>query len=1155
MDTVDQPNSICHVQSIHMYPLPPVEAQKAMPFGLLVGEMVLHSGTSVDGLIFATNYRLYLQNGENQYHIPLGMIEIIEIRELFYLQLYCKDARTYKCTFENNESALDWYNEVSKAIEPPRHLEQLFAFCHCAWAKEKGGNETALKVACQKKYTFDKNMFENEMYRMQFQGDSWRITKANENFKICPTYPPYLLVPSCINDEMLESVAKFRSSRRIPVAVWRHTKNGAVIARCSQPEVGWFGWRSSDDEDLLKAISDACNFDRNLPTNSSSSDRESTLSNSPGSLHSDESLQITGEVIQQEKKLLIMDARSYTTAVANRARGGGCECPEYYPNCEIQFMNLANIHSIRKSFHALRQLCMSSAEQPNWFSLLEGTRWLSHMSGLMKSAVILSTAVERDGRPVLVHCSDGWDRTPQIVALAELLLDPYYRTVDGFRVLIEREWLAFGHKFADRCGHSGGSADLNERCPVFLQWLDCIHQLIRQFPVSFEFSHNYLIKLAQHTFSNLYGTFLCNTHKQRSKIVHGRTFSVWDLLSSSSFKNHLYAPTQSTTTANRVLWPKTHIRDLRLWSEVYLGSLEANFNPEEGSGGACPGPPDMNGHINMSKTRSYGDLLNGDACHVLYGGRRSSDPSINRELKLVPHGNGATDTINNTDVANGHHNHNESTNDNIPDFLPSDMEDNAPDCEQDCIFRIDANPTPLTDDQIDGLSFDCGYMQPKEINSETNRNETDELSQTTNEMTLNTQENVTNSMASIFLADSRVDSKENAMAFGSEAESTLSERGSETENNLGDEEFLENNISPASGEEQDHNNCINSRDIENDLCRASEQVERLLSLEPSVETSTETLVSDQLVPGSSPNEYNGFEKIRSPIDIIDGGEDCKICVDGENVTNGNSATESTGIPGLNGWDGACMQSHTHKYRRRASNCQLGEDGLIPIRSPIEERLDQIVEEHRRKIELLERELHASRQILIKQACHRCQNGDGERHDDSCSSSIATSSSRSSCCSKNCLQLVGEEKLTSVIESLNSAGESHVSAGESLRSDLSWVDVEESVECQGTLWVPDHAVSRCTGCGTAFWMGRRRHHCRKCGRIFCADCSEHATPLPSEQLYNPVRVCTGCYSDLKQIDRPLLLNSISDSLAEQCSRGSSGSQESQRIQTQIAASSN
>ena len=37
---------------------------------------------------------------------------------------------------------------------------------------------------------------------------------------------------------------------------------------------------------------------------------------------------------------------------------------EYYPNCEIQFMNLANIHTIRKSFHALRALCAAPADQP-----------------------------------------------------------------------------------------------------------------------------------------------------------------------------------------------------------------------------------------------------------------------------------------------------------------------------------------------------------------------------------------------------------------------------------------------------------------------------------------------------------------------------------------------------------------------------------------------------------------------------------------------------------------------------------------------------------------------------------------------------------------------------------------------------------------------
>ena len=68
------------------------------------------------------------------------------------------------------------------------------------------------------------------------------------------------------------------------------------------------------------------------------------------------------------------------------------------------------------------------------------------------------------GRSILVHCSDGWDRTPQITALAQLLLDPYYRTIRGFRTLAEKEWLEFGHKFADRCGsHGPGATDQNER--------------------------------------------------------------------------------------------------------------------------------------------------------------------------------------------------------------------------------------------------------------------------------------------------------------------------------------------------------------------------------------------------------------------------------------------------------------------------------------------------------------------------------------------------------------------------------------------------------------------------------------------------------------------------------------------------------------------
>lgn len=66
-------------------------------------------------------------------------------------------------------------------------------------------------------------------------------------------------------------------------------------------------------------------------------------------------------------------------------------------------------------------------------------------------------------------------------------------SLQGFQVLVETEWLDFGHKFADRCGHGENAEDVNERCPVFLQWLDCVHQLQRQFPCSFQFNEAFLV--------------------------------------------------------------------------------------------------------------------------------------------------------------------------------------------------------------------------------------------------------------------------------------------------------------------------------------------------------------------------------------------------------------------------------------------------------------------------------------------------------------------------------------------------------------------------------------------------------------------------------------------------------------------------------------
>ena len=60
-------------------------------------------------------------------------------------------------------------------------------------------------------------------------------------------------------------------------------------------------------------------------------------------------------------------------------------------------------------------------------------------------------------------------------------------------MLVEKEWLAFGHKFADRCGIGRCTEDTNERCPVFLQWLDAVHQLHTQNPRAFQFNQIFLV--------------------------------------------------------------------------------------------------------------------------------------------------------------------------------------------------------------------------------------------------------------------------------------------------------------------------------------------------------------------------------------------------------------------------------------------------------------------------------------------------------------------------------------------------------------------------------------------------------------------------------------------------------------------------------------
>ena len=67
---------------------------------------------------------------------------------------------------------------------------------------------------------------------------------------------------------------------------------------------------------------------------------------------------------------------------------------------------------------------------------------------------------------ILIHCSDGWDRTAQLSAISQILLDGYFRTIKGFCTLIDKEWIHMGHKFHDRIGVASKNFKVRFRRPA-----------------------------------------------------------------------------------------------------------------------------------------------------------------------------------------------------------------------------------------------------------------------------------------------------------------------------------------------------------------------------------------------------------------------------------------------------------------------------------------------------------------------------------------------------------------------------------------------------------------------------------------------------------------------------------------------------------------
>lgn len=456
--------------------------------------------------------------------LPLGFISRIEKmggstskgENSYGIEITCKDIRNYRFAHSReNHSRRDVFEKLQQYAFPYNNKLSLFAFEF----KEKfpvNGWQVYEPIA--------------EYKRLGSITETWKITKINENYELCDSYPAILVVPSAASEEDLRQVAQFRSRGRIPVLSWLHPESQASLTRCAQPMVGVSGKRSREDERYVQLIMDAN---------------------------------------AQSHKIYIMDARPSANAVANKARGGGYENEDFYQNAEVIYLDIPNIHAVRESWKKLKELVYPGTNEQKWHHTLEATQWLIHIRAILSGAVRIADKIENHKTSLIVHCSDGWDRTSQLTSLAMIMLDPYYRTLKGFEVLIEKEWISFGHKFLLRLGHGDDRHSDTDRSPIFLQFIDCVWQMMQQFPIAFEFNENFLITLIDHSYGCLFGTFLCNSEQQKAREnIKNRTVSLWSMINSEpkEYLNPLY----SENTINHVILPLASERQIDFWISYYL---------------------------------------------------------------------------------------------------------------------------------------------------------------------------------------------------------------------------------------------------------------------------------------------------------------------------------------------------------------------------------------------------------------------------------------------------------------------------------------------------------------------------------------------------------------------------------------------------------
>nr|XP_046149096.1 myotubularin-related protein 9 isoform X2 [Oncorhynchus gorbuscha] len=476
---------------------------------------------TVEGTLCLTGHHLILSSRQDNteelwlLHANIDAIEKRFVGSLGTIIVKCKDLRVIQLDIPGMEECLNIASSIevlstldSVSLMYPVFYRPMFQVIEDGW----------------------KSFLPEDAFKdLESMTEEWRLTDVNKDYSVCSSYPPLVAVPKDVDDDTLRKAAAFRHGGRFPVLSYYHKKNGMVMMRSGQPLTGTNGRRCKEDEKLINAT------------------------------------------LRAGKRGYIIDTRTVSVAQQAKARGGGFESEANYPQWRRIHKAIERSSILQESLIKLVEACNDqSHSMDRWLSKLEASNWQTHVKEILTTACLAAQCIDREGASVLVHGTEGTDSTLQVTSLAQIILDPACRTIQGFQALVEREWLQAGHPFQQRCSQSAYSnSKPRGEAPVFLLFLDCVWQILRQFPCSFQFSQHFLVLLFEHTYASQFGTFMCNSASERSKLnLSQKTVSLWSWVNRPQEVERLSNPLYEANCL--VIWPSVAPQSLLLWEGVFL---------------------------------------------------------------------------------------------------------------------------------------------------------------------------------------------------------------------------------------------------------------------------------------------------------------------------------------------------------------------------------------------------------------------------------------------------------------------------------------------------------------------------------------------------------------------------------------------------------